>query len=79
LYAHKDGRFTGRHAGRGLLRDQTLKSPGLSYFAGKMCWVMADAANEVALLTGAANEVVFIIDDHVVNSRCGNLKEYLSE
>jgi len=70
LYAHKNGKFTGQHAGRGLLRDQKLKSPGLSHFAGKMFWVMA---------TGAAYEVVFIIDDHVVNSRCGNLKEYLSE
>jgi len=56
--------------GRGLWRDHRLEFPGLSHFARNTVCVMA---------TSAANEGVFIIDDHVVNSRRGNSKEFLSK
>jgi len=47
-----------------------LEFPGLSHLAGNKFCVMA---------TSAANEWVFSIDDHVVNSRSAKLKEFLSE
>ena len=51
-------------------RDHRLEFPSLSHPAGNTVCVMAKSA---------ANKRVFIIDNHVVNGRRGNLNEYLIE
>jgi len=80
-YIHNNEKLTGPHVGLGLdmtgvetfssIGDNRLEFPGLSDLAGIALCVMA---------TSAANEREFIIiDDHVVNSRRANLKEFFGE
>ena len=80
MYIHNNEQFPGPHAGRGfdIAGVETFSSGSeTTDWSFQVCHLAGNTFCVIA--TTAANEGVFIIDDHVVNSRKANLKEFFSE